>query len=121
MDAELELEQVLAEIEGAEAVDRLLAQNEALKVLFLKERAENARLRGEQPATSRLPPPAPSDSPAIWDIVVADMQARDRFGAKKYGQRLKADDGRDPLVDAYQEALDLAAYLRKAIFERTGK
>lgn len=31
---------------------------------------------------------------------------------------LQAHNGRDPLVDAYQEALDLVVYLRQAIEER---
>lgn len=40
------------------------------------------------------------------------------FGRQKYGTPLTADNGRDPLVDAYQEALDLVVYLRQAIEER---
>jgi len=70
------------------------------------------------------PEPAPKPSPgnpAVWDLVLEDMQARDRMGAAKYGQRLAAHDGRDSIKDAYQEALDLAVYLRKAIFERDGR
>lgn len=62
--------------------------------------------------------PVPGDGPAIWDLVMADMAERDAMGTRKYGQRLVAFDGRDPLVDAYQEALDLAVYLRKAIAQR---
>lgn len=57
----------------------------------------------------------------MWDLVMADMQARDAMGAAKYGQRLAAHDGRDALRDAYQEALDLAVYLRKAMYERDGR
>ena len=36
----------------------------------------------------------------------------------EHGTPLQAHNGRDPLVDAYQEALDLAVYLRQAIEER---
>jgi hypothetical protein len=68
-----------------------------------------------------MPAPKPAAGPAVWDLVVSDMQARDRFGETKYGQRLVAHDGRDPLKDAYQEALDLAVYLRKALLERDGR
>lgn len=57
---------------------------------------------------------------AIWDLVVDDMRARDAFGAQKYGSRLMADDGRNSLRDAYEEVLDLAVYLRKALAEREG-
>jgi hypothetical protein len=64
------------------------------------------------------PPPRPSDRRPIWELVVEDMQERDRVGRQRYGTPLQAHNGRDALVDAYQEALDLAVYLRQAIEER---
>lgn len=65
------------------------------------------------------PRPKPVDGEgAVWDLVLADIAERDRMGVQKYGQQLTAGDGRDSLVDAYQEALDLVVYLRKAIRER---
>jgi hypothetical protein len=66
------------------------------------------------------PQPAPRDSggPAVWPFVIADMQARDASGQAKYGTPLQAHNGRDALVDAYQESLDLAVYLRQVIIER---
>ena len=66
------------------------------------------------------PQPAPiqNDSRTIWELVIEDMKARDNTGFKKYGTRLQAHNGRDALVDAYQEALDLAVYLKQAIVER---
>lgn len=67
------------------------------------------------------PPPKAVDGPAVWDLVMSDMAARDRVGTAKYGQRLVPGDGRDSLRDAYQEALDLAVYLRKAMYERDGR
>ena len=63
----------------------------------------------------------PNFSPAIWDLVVGDMKDRDIIGRMRYGTPLQPHNGRDALVDAYQEALDLCAYLRQAIFERDGK
>ena len=66
------------------------------------------------------PSPLISNSPAIWDLVIADMKERDQGGFEKYGTRLRAHNGRRSLVDAYQEALDLAVYLRQAIFEERG-
>jgi hypothetical protein len=66
-------------------------------------------------------PPIPNDSPAIWDLVISDMQARDRFGRSKYGTPLQADNGRDALQDAYEEALDLCVYLKQAIVERRSR
>lgn len=67
------------------------------------------------------PNPIPNNHPAVWDLVVSDMQERDQSGQEKYGTRLQPHNGRDALVDAYQEALDLAVYLRQAIYERDGK
>lgn len=67
------------------------------------------------------PPPVPNEKPAVWDLVLTDMQARDAEGRRKYGTPLQPHNGRDALVDAYQEALDLAVYLRQAIYERDGR
>lgn len=67
------------------------------------------------------PAPIPNDRPAVWDLVIRDMQERDQTGEKKYGVRLQPHNGRDPLIDAYQEILDAAVYLRQAIYEATGK
>ena len=56
----------------------------------------------------------------VLEIVQADLAKRVGMGMEKYGQALQSNDGRDPLVDAYQEALDLTLYLRKCILERDG-
>jgi hypothetical protein len=63
--------------------------------------------------------PAPQPSTGdVWRLVIDDMEARRELGIERYGTPLQAHNGRDPLVDAYQEALDLAAYLRQAVEER---
>ncbi len=67
------------------------------------------------------PPPRPSNETPAWDLVLADIAERDKMGVEKYGQRLTPGDGRDSLVDAYQEALDLVVYLRKAIEEKRNR
>ncbi len=46
------------------------------------------------------------------DIVLADMRERDRLGRERYGVALQAGNGRNHLVDAYQELLDYIVYLR---------
>lgn len=73
--------------------------------------------------TASTPEPAPvaNAQPAVWPLVMVDMAERDKFGREKYGTPLQPHNGRDALKDAYQEALDLAVYLRTAIFERDGK
>jgi hypothetical protein len=67
------------------------------------------------------PPPKHNEQPAVWDLVMADMRERDQVGRQRYGTPLQAHNGRDALLDAYAEALDLAVYLRQAVFERDGK
>jgi hypothetical protein len=64
------------------------------------------------------PPPVPNDRPSIHDLVKHDIDVRKRLGQERYNSLLQAHNGRDALVDAYQEALDLACYLRQAIEER---
>jgi transcriptional regulator with XRE-family HTH domain len=66
------------------------------------------------------PPPVSNDKRPIWELVIEDMHARDHVGRERYGMPLQANNGRDALVDAYQEALDLCVYLRQAIEERSG-
>ena len=62
------------------------------------------------------PQPAPQNMGApIVPLVIEDLTARREFGRKKYGDELRVTNGRDALVDAYQEALDLVIYLRQRI------
>lgn len=63
------------------------------------------------------PPPAPSTGADVWPLVVKDMEERNRIGTAKYGTPLRTGNGRKALVDAYQEVLDLAVYLRQEIEE----
>lgn len=69
------------------------------------------------------PEPAPiaNAEEGVWPIVIKDMEDRHRVGMQKYGMPLQPFNGRDALVDAYQEALDLCVYLRQAIYERDRK
>lgn len=73
---------------------------------------------GVSDAPAEQPPPTPTGGPAIADLVIADMAARKQLGISRYGVPLQAHNGRDALRDAYEEALDLACYLRQAIAER---
>lgn len=66
----------------------------------------------------KQPSPTPNFNVPIWDLVILDMKSRDEMGRWKYGVRLRAGNGRDALRDAYEEALDMAVYLRQAIEER---
>ncbi len=63
------------------------------------------------------PMPTPNDHPPIQDLVIEDIEKRRRIGIQTYGTPLQPFNGRRSLVDAYEEALDLAMYLRQAIYE----
>lgn len=71
----------------------------------------------EDAATAKQPAPKGSGNP-ILGMVLADLTNRALGGKEKYGEPLLAHNGRNPLWDAYQEALDLAMYLRQAIEEQ---
>lgn len=68
-------------------------------------------------AYTHEPPPQPGAVNVI-DLVMADLAARAEVGRAKYGTLLQTHNGRDALMDCYQEALDLCMYLRQAIAER---
>jgi hypothetical protein len=70
---------------------------------------------GSQPA----PIPQPNQ-PAIQDLVIADIEKRKQLGLARYGTLLKPFNGRDALVDAYEEALDLCMYLKQRLVEEAG-
>ena len=73
--------------------------------------------KAERAATSKQSAPKGSGNP-ILGMVLADLTNRALEGKERYGEPLKASNGRNPLWDAYQEALDLAMYLRQAIEEQ---
>lgn len=67
------------------------------------------------------PPPIVNKNPAIWNLVIVDMVDRDNVGRKRYGTPLQPHNGRDALIDLYQELLDAVVYCRQMIFERDKK
>lgn len=79
------------------------------------------RLVAVSELNTKQPYAKPNDEVYVWDLVKADMAERDAMGAIKHKTRLQPNNGRDCLVDAYQEALDMIVYLRQAIYERDGK
>ncbi len=47
-----------------------------------------------------------------------DVTERDQIGQAKYAMRLQPFNGRDAVVDAYQEAMDQTVYLKQACLEQ---
>lgn len=82
--------------------------------------------------SANTPQPAPVPTSASWPVwptifdnphlgltpwMVADMRERHELGRAKYGVALQTFNGRDPIIDAYQEALDLVVYTQQARLE----
>lgn len=73
-----------------------------------------------QSANTPEPAPLPGVARSTWDLVIEDMAERDRLGAGKVRRSAPARQRPRHLVDAYQECLDQALYLRAEIEKRKG-
>lgn len=62
------------------------------------------------------PPPTPGKD-SVTDALIDDLKRRREGGLKKYGTELQTWNGRSFLVDAYQELLDAALYVRGVLME----
>ncbi len=69
-------------------------------------------------STHEKPPVANGQAP-VAELVIKDMQERASFGRKKYGTFLQPFNGRNSMIDAYQEVMDLIVYIRQALEEFT--
>lgn len=67
-------------------------------------------------ATRQQPAPTPGRE-NVTEALVAAILARAEIGAEKYGVRLETHNGRDALVDLFQEQLDAAQYTMQALME----
>lgn len=63
----------------------------------------------------------PSKPSKVWYLVVEDMLSRNAEGYAKYNRYLTTDCPDDMLQHAYEEALDLAVYLKTIICQRNQK
>lgn len=59
----------------------------------------------------------PVNRKAVLPMVVADLTARIEKGTKEYGEPLTTFNGRNALMDAYEEQLDQVLYLRQQLSE----
>lgn len=99
------------------AIDEIRRQNPGS---YLPTGAELAASYANKLVTEQ-PDPVKNENPAVWDLVMKDMADRDKEGYRKYQTRLQPFNGRDALVDAYQETIDAVVYLRQVIYERDKK
>jgi len=99
----------LATLHGVETLDTVVWSDE--------RNGPNLGAQGEPLATSSEPTPQGTGDD-VAALVQKDIEARAQEGEETYGERLTTDNGRDALVDAYQEVLDTAMYLRQELAER---
>lgn len=69
----------------------------------------------------KQPDPIPNNSTPVVDQLQEYMTRRKEHGIREYGTPLQAHNGRDALVDAFEEAVDLCVYLAQTIIERDGE
>jgi hypothetical protein len=65
----------------------------------------------------RQPRPTGNGQVVLFEVL-KDLRKRAVAGHEKYGTLLRVNNGRDALVDAYEEALDLCMYLKQTLMER---
>ena len=58
-----------------------------------------------------------NDDNYIGELITRDIQARIDLGKQKYGTVLQSHNGRDALMDSYQESIDLCMYLKQVSVE----
>lgn len=74
--------------------------------------------RTDRPSTAQPPPKRRPLLPSMHALVAQDFLDRGAYGERKYGTKLTALNGRDPLKDLYEELLDAVVYCRQMIEER---
>jgi hypothetical protein len=76
--------------------------------------------KGHTDSTQPKPEPT-ADSQSVTDAVIADMVQRREHGVRKYGVELMTNNGRDALLEIYQELLDATMYTKQLLMERDAK
>ena len=62
--------------------------------------------------------PVVNDLPSIQDLVIRDIEKRKALGIRRYGTVLQPFNGRDALLDLYEEILDSLMYCKQLLVER---
>lgn len=59
-----------------------------------------------------------SEESTVFTELISDLVKRERQGWRSYKRPMRPFNGRDALQESYEEALDLAAYLKQLLMER---
>jgi hypothetical protein len=63
------------------------------------------------------PAPKPGGYP-VQAVLIEALKQRMQFGLKKYGRPLETNNGRDPLLDMWEEMLDMVSYFTQFVLEQ---
>jgi|APSaa5957512622_1039677.scaffolds.fasta_scaffold17693_3 hypothetical protein len=62
-------------------------------------------------------PPIENEGDVTFEVI-KDLEDRRQLGIERYGTHLQPFNGRDSLVDAYQEMLDFVVYIKQYLIEQ---
>lgn len=68
--------------------------------------------------TDSTQPKPQAGQESITDAVIGDLLARREHGVRKYGTELQSHNGRDAMVEIYQELIDSVVYVKQLLMER---
>ena len=98
--------------------NQLMAIGELKRLEIEREKSNNSEKPNScKDATNKQEVKIQKNKPVVAQVMI-DLTERMEIGIKTYGEALRANNGRDALQDAYEEALDLACYLKQAMIER---
>lgn len=67
--------------------------------------------------TQSMPVQGNPNSRSVFDGLLSDIEKRKQVGIETYGVELQTHNGRSGLLDAYEEVLDTAVYLKQRLME----
>lgn len=62
--------------------------------------------------------PVPNDNPSCHDLVIEDLKERKEFGFNKYQSLLQPGNGRNMMLDFYEELQDALCYAKGVLVEQ---
>ncbi len=117
--AELKRELVAQELRHVRTREERAALDQARKLLEQVEDEQRTEWYEARHHWLRAHPATAPERQSIQAMVRADLVERERLGIERYGTALYPHNGRKALQDAYEEALDLAQYLKQALVEQS--
>lgn len=78
---------------------------------------ERRGTRGDRRGESQ-PLPTRNNSVDIQSLVIGDVMRRRQLGIERYGTPVQAHNGRNALLDLYEELIDAAVYCKQLLVEQ---